>query len=137
MNATLSRAFETRRGRGARSNFELYSWLFMRISGVVLLGLAVFHLFWLHIAVGVDNIDFDLVAERWANPLWRLYDFFLLAFALTHGLNGFRYILDDYLHRPGWLVFAKSLVFLVYVAFLGMGAYIILTFSPEVLVPAP
>lgn len=131
MNATLNRSFTNRRGRVPRSNFELYSWFFMRISGVVLLGLAVFHLFWMHFVIGVEEIDFDLIAERWRNPLWKLYDFFLLLFALTHGVNGFRYVLDDYVHRPGWLAFAKAAVFVVYVAFLGMGAYIILTFAPE------
>lgn len=126
MSPTLSRSFADRRGRAAGSSFELYSWFFMRISGVVLLGLAVFHLFWMHIVIGVDNIDFDTVVERWNNPLWRIYDFFLLAFALTHGMNGLRIVLDDYVHRPGWMVLAKSFVFLLYVAFLGIGAYIIL-----------
>lgn len=129
MASTLNRAFADRRGRAPGSSFELYSWFFMRISGVVLLGLAVFHLFWMHIVIGVDNIDFDTVVERWNNPLWRIYDFFLLAFALTHGINGLRVVLDDYVHRPGWVVLAKSLVFLVYVTFLGLGAYIIFTFD--------
>lgn len=137
MNQPLGHAFEQRRGRLPRSNFELYSWLFMRISGVILLGVAVFHLFWMHVVVGVDAIDFELVAERWSNPLWKLYDFFLLLFALTHGINGFRYILDDYVRTPGWAVFTKSVVFLVYVAFLGIGAYIIFTFSAETLLFSP
>jgi len=137
MNRPLGHAFEQRRGRLPKSNFELYSWLFMRISGVILLGLAVFHLFWMHVVVGVDAIDFELVAERWDNPLWKLYDFFLLLFALTHGINGFRYILDDYVRKPGWAVFAKSMVFLVYVAFVGIGAYIIFTFSAATLLSSP
>ncbi len=122
------RAFEGRRGRPPSGNFELYSWFFMRISGVVLLGLAVFHLFWMHMVIGVDNIDFDVVAQRWANPLWRLYDVFLLAFALTHGMNGLRIVVDDYVHRPGWAAAVKSVLFIVLVLFLGMGAYIIFTF---------
>ncbi|MBI4410028.1 MAG: succinate dehydrogenase hydrophobic membrane anchor subunit [Gemmatimonadetes bacterium] len=130
MTTPAESAFARRIGRPPRGNFELYSWLFMRLSGVVLLGLAVFHLFWMHIVLGVDNIDFSVVAERWQNPLWRLYDFFLLLFALTHGMNGLRIILDDYLRRPGWLVAAKSVAFLCYVLFLGMGAYIIFTFTP-------
>lgn len=131
MNDTLARAYTNRRGRTPEGNWELYSWLFMRISGVLLLGLAVFHLFWMHIAIGVDNIDFQTVVERWANPLWKLYDFFLLAFALTHGMNGLRVIMDDYIHGAGWRVFWKSFGFVVYAVFLGMGAYIILTFTPE------
>lgn len=133
MNGNLSRAFVNRRGRVPHGNFELYSWLFMRISGLVLLVIAVFHLFYMHFAIGVDNIDYDLIAARWTNPLWKVFDFFLLFFALTHGINGLRYIVDDYVHRPGWAVAVKSFIFLVYVALLGIGAYIILTFqfTPE------
>lgn len=135
MNGNLNRAFTHRRGRVPRGNFELYSWLFMRVSGLLLLVIAVFHLFYMHFVIGVDNIDFMVVAERWTNPLWKVFDFFLLLFALTHGMNGLRYIVDDYVHRPGWVVGIKSLLFLVYVALLGIGAYIILTFSidPELL----
>lgn len=131
MNGTLTKSFSQRRGRSPEGNWELYSWLFMRVSGVLLLGLAVFHLFWMHIAIGVENIDFMTVVGRWANPFWKIYDFFLLLFALTHGMNGLRVIMDDYVRRPGWRVFWKSFGFIVYVAFLGIGAYIILTFTPE------
>jgi len=118
-----------RRGRSPSGKLELYAWLFMRISGVVLLGIAVFHLFWMHMVIGVDNIDFSVVAGRWQNPLWRLYDLLLLAFALTHGMTGLRLAIDDYVHRPGWRVTAKSAAFVTYILFLGMGAYIIVSFQ--------
>ncbi|HEX7049606.1 MAG TPA: succinate dehydrogenase, hydrophobic membrane anchor protein [Longimicrobiales bacterium] len=136
MNSNLNRAFVNRRGRVPRGNLELYSWIFMRISGVILLGIAVFHLFYMHFVIGVDNIDFMVVAERWANPLWRVFDFFLLLFALTHGMNGFRYVLNDYLHSPGFLVATKAVVFVAYVLLLGIGAFIIFTFTPETLTTA-
>ncbi len=55
-----------------RSNFELYSWFFMRVSGIILLFMAVYHLFWWNIIVGVEHLSADLVRERWANPFWRL-----------------------------------------------------------------
>jgi succinate dehydrogenase / fumarate reductase, membrane anchor subunit len=137
MNATLQASFANRRGREPRGGLELWSWLFMRISGVVLLGLAVFHLFWMHVVIGVENIDFALVAERWQNPLWRLYDLLLLVFALTHGMNGLRMVIDDYVRSPGWLVLAKSAAFVIYSVFLIMGAYIIFAFQPppELLAP--
>jgi succinate dehydrogenase / fumarate reductase, membrane anchor subunit len=128
VNEQLRLAFANRRGRDARGGFELYSWLFMRISGVLLLFLAVFHMFWMHFVIGVDNINFEVVALRWENPLWRLYDLLLLVFALSHGMNGLRMVVDDYIHRPGWLVLAKSGIFVVYSVFLIMGAYIIFAF---------
>ncbi len=128
MNATLRDAFTNRRGRTPTGNLELYAWFFMRVSGVVLLGLAVFHLLYMHFAVGVDRIDFDLIAERWANPLWRIFDLFLLVFALSHGMTGLRLVIDDYVHTPRWLATAKATALLVYIFFIGIGAYIIFTF---------
>lgn len=110
-----------------RSRFELYAWLFMRLSGVVLLLMAVFHLLYMHLFLGVDNIDFDVIASRWANPLWRLFDFTLLAFGFTHGMNGLRVVLGEYVHgtvrRP-----LSMIVAFVYVALILMGAWIIFSF---------
>jgi succinate dehydrogenase / fumarate reductase membrane anchor subunit len=128
MNATLRDAFNSRRGRSPTGNLELYAWFFMRVSGVVLLGLAVFHLLYMHLAVGVDNMDFDLVARRWENPFWRIFDFFLLIFALSHGMTGLKIVIDDYIHSARWLAVTKAAAFVVYIFFLGIGAYIIFTF---------
>lgn len=109
--------------------FETLSWLFMRVSGIVLLLMAVFHLLLMHYGIGVENLSFDVVARRWASPWWRLYDFFLLAFALTHGMNGARILLDEYMRPRGWRVFVKSVLSLVYVTLVVMGAYVIVTFN--------
>ena len=61
----------TPRGRGGMPNFEKYAWLFMRFSGVVLIFLALGHLFiGLMWDGGVYRIDFNYVAQRWASPFW-------------------------------------------------------------------
>ena len=57
---------------GQRSNFELYSWLFMRISGSVLVFLVLGHLFIMNMLDGgVQRINFAFVAGRWASPFWQ------------------------------------------------------------------
>jgi succinate dehydrogenase / fumarate reductase membrane anchor subunit len=111
------------------SNFELYAWFFMRISGIILLTVAVFHLLYMHLVIGVENIDFDTIAGRWESPFWRIFDFFLLAFALTHGVNGTRQVLDDYVHGRGWRVVARTTVFMLGFVVAVMGAYVIFTFK--------
>ena len=83
------------RSRGRpRGAFEFNMWLFMRISGLLLIFLAVFHMFWLHFSISVENITFDTLISRWTDPaqgaFWRSYDVLLLAFAFTHGMNGAR-----------------------------------------------
>lgn len=118
--------------RPAGRGFEAYAWLFMRLSGVVLLGLAVFHLLWMHLAIGVENIDFQTVVGRWSNPLWRLYDFALLVFALTHGVNGLRTVLEDYVGKPGRLLAIKGVVYVLAFLLMSSGAYVIFTFAVTV-----
>jgi len=85
-----------------RAKLELYAWVFMRLSGVLLVPLAFGHLAIMHIINNVHTIGLDFVALRWAMLGWRIYDAALLGFAFIHGLNGLRYVVDDYVHHPGW-----------------------------------
>jgi succinate dehydrogenase / fumarate reductase membrane anchor subunit len=70
------------------------SWVFTRLSGLALLGLALFHLIYLHFIIpgGVSAIDYSTIASRWTNPasgfFWRFFDLLLLALALSHGATG-------------------------------------------------
>ncbi len=86
---------------GRERNFETWSWFFMRLSGLALVFLALVHFSVTHIVNDVVDTDYDFVADRWGNPLWRIFDWLLLALALAHGLNGLRWIVDDYVRRPG------------------------------------
>ena len=83
-------------------NFELYAWLFTRVSAVVLAGMALFHLLYMHIGLGVEALSWQLIAWRWRSPVWRIFDVVLLAFALLHGANGLRIVLDDYIRGKRW-----------------------------------
>ena len=80
---------------------EAKSWAFMRLSGLLLLFFALVHFAITHVVNDVVETDYDFVAERWHNPAWRVFDWMLLVLALSHGLNGLRWIVDDYVRRPG------------------------------------
>jgi succinate dehydrogenase / fumarate reductase membrane anchor subunit len=112
------------------SNFELYSWFFMRISAVAMFLLVGFHLFYMHIILGVDAINFQVIAQRWESPFWRLYDLFMLGFAWLHCVNGVRTVMDDYIHHQGWRVLAKSILYVAGFIIMILGAYVALTFKP-------
>lgn len=86
----------TRRGR-PRAGAELWWWVFMRVSGILLLWLAVGHVLIMHVlGTGVERVNYNFVAVRWASPFWRIWDWLLLSLALLHGVNGVRVIIQDY-----------------------------------------
>lgn len=85
---------------GVTRGFDTWMWLFMRWSGVLLVPLVWFHFLINAVIVGVHAIDIDYVALRWATIGWQVYDIALLAFTFGHGLNGLRYVVNDYVHHP-------------------------------------
>ena len=113
--------------------FELWSWVFMRVSGVALLGLALGHLWLMHILHTVDEIDYAFVAQRYGQALsvWRWYDMSLLVLAMLHGLNGVRILIDDYIHPPLWHRISCAALYMIGGAFLVVGAIVILIFQPQ------
>ena len=53
----------------------MYAWLFMRLSGVVLVVLVLGHLLiMIMLDGGVHRINFAFVAGRWASPFWQIWD---------------------------------------------------------------
>ena len=112
------------------SGLELYAWLFMRVSGLALLFLALGHLLIMHIIHNVDNIDFQFVAARYATPFWRTYDLLMLWFAMIHGVNGLRTVLVDYISPRGWRTVSLASLFVLGFVLLTLGSLAILTFQP-------
>jgi succinate dehydrogenase / fumarate reductase membrane anchor subunit len=115
------------------SNFELYSWYFFRISGLLLIFLAIIHVVIMHVIHNVSDIDYNFVAHRWVSPFWRSFDWLLLTLALLHGLNGARIAIDDYVRGQGWRIFAHSLVWVAVLVFMILGTIAIVTFNPTTL----
>ena len=109
---------------------ELWSWLFMRLSGLALLILALGHLIIMHLINNVDGIDYNFVASRYAHWFWRGYDLLMLVLAMFHGLNGVRILIDDYIHPPAWHRLAVGALHTIGGIFLLLGIYVILFFQP-------
>ncbi|MCS7251604.1 MAG: succinate dehydrogenase [Anaerolineae bacterium] len=90
---------------------EVWWWAFMRISGVMLIPLAFGHLAIMHIINNVHDINACFVYYRWNVMLWwRVYDAAMLFLAYIHGLNGLRYVIDDYVHHRSWNRVLKRIV---------------------------
>lgn len=122
----------TSRRSTSRSNFELYSWMFMRVSGVVLVVLVLGHLFIMNILDGgVMRINFAFVAGRWASPFWQVWDLLMLWLAMIHGANGMRTIINDYAERDKLRVALKTLLYVATVLIILLGTLVIFTFDPN------
>jgi len=116
------------------NSVEVYSWFFMRVSGVVLLLMVFGHLAIMHVINSVDTISYWWVAERMATPFWRTYDWIILVLALVHGMNGMRVIVDDYVHTRGRRTFCMAILWVIGFVFLALGSLVLFTFTP---VPRP
>src|SRR5579863_6066576 len=102
------RSASARAARRPRQNFETWSWFFMRVSGLVLLFLALIHFSITHLVNDVTHTNSQFVSHQRNNPLWRIFDWLLLALGLLLGVNGVRRITDPDGAWPGWQAFAKA-----------------------------
>ena len=91
--------------------------MFMRLSGISLLVLAVGHMVIQHVLNSVHNLTLEFVALQWQSWGWKAYDMLLLAFAISHGVNGLRNVLGDYTHND------KTMKFITYF----LAAFVVIT----------
>ncbi len=119
------------RGRATTTGHsaEVMFWYFMRISGLILLFLALIHFTATHILTDVVETDYNFIAARWQNPFWRLFDWSLLTLGLSHGILGIRAITEDYIASSRLRVLAKSVIVIVVGGLFLLGTLIIFTFD--------
>ena len=122
-----------RSARSGRNNYELYSWLFMRISGIILVFLVLGQLFIMNVLDGgVQRINFGFVAGRWSSPFWQTWDLLQLWLAMLHGGNGLRTIINDYAERDGTRMWLKGILYVTVVFIISLGTLVIFTFDPKI-----
>jgi succinate dehydrogenase / fumarate reductase membrane anchor subunit len=120
-------------GRRSRTNFEMLAWLFMRLSGIVLVFLVLGHLIiQLFLDGGVSKISFAFVAGRWASPFWQGWDLLMLWLAMLHGANGMRTVINDYAERDTTRLWLKVLLVTATVFTVLLGTLVIFTFDPNI-----
>ncbi|UCC89544.1 MAG: hypothetical protein JSV81_09600 [Anaerolineales bacterium] len=127
------------------SGLEYYLWIFTRLSGILMLFMAAFGIVYANLAGGrtlldmaaqyrwgffptywhVQNSDIPDVFPNWSNSFWQIYAVLLFFVAAVHGFNGLRVVVEDYVHRPYLLLFAKWLVFVLFLFTLFAAAVIV------------
>jgi succinate dehydrogenase / fumarate reductase, membrane anchor subunit len=112
-------------------NLEMVGWVFMRVSGVLLIVLIFGHLFVnLMVGDGISALDFAFVAGKFANPFWQWWDVLMLWLAFIHGTNGMRTIVNDYVTNAK---VRKTLVIALWAVcafMILLGTLVVFTFDP-------
>ncbi len=107
-----------------QANWEKYGWLFMRVSGPLLIVLVFTHLVVnLVLGEGIKAIDFAFVAGKWADPFWQWWD-------MIHGTNGMRTIVNDYTERVKVRNALNTTLWAVCALLILLGTLVIFTFDP-------
>lgn len=114
-----------------RQSFQLWQWLFMRVSGVILLFLALGHLAIQHVFNDVGDLSFAVVAARWSSTFWRTWDWLLLVLAVAHGANGIRVLAEDYIRGHRARLLTLAVVYTIATVTIALGTIVVFTFQAE------
>ena len=129
MAAISEKTAVTRRKVQVQSNFERTAFMFMRLSGLALLILAVGHMLIQHVLNSSTNLTIMFVAEQWNSWGWKVFDILLLAFTVSHGVNGFRNVLEDYIHNRTAVKWINIILLIFVVATILWAGYAIWRFD--------
>jgi succinate dehydrogenase / fumarate reductase, membrane anchor subunit len=111
------------------TNRELAWWVFMRISGFLLIFLVFAHIFFNNIQINVATVDYAKVASDLSKAWVKVYESFLLGLAMLHGGNGLRYSIEDYFRSPATRFWLKAVVFTLAAALFVIGVMALWAFS--------
>jgi len=126
-------------------NLEYLMWLFMRISGLAFfllaltgMGIALIQgarsqmglgdlMRWtffpnpFHVQASVPDVDLG-----WRSGFWQAIEISILFFGGTHGLNGLRYVLEDYFTQPALQMLFRSLIFILWVFLIVVSIFVVI-----------
>ena len=74
----------------------------------------------------VVNSNIPDVTQGWANAFWQIMMILVLFLGVTHGFNGLRMVIEDYLGQSVSQVLLRGVIFLLWLFFTVMGVFVIL-----------
>jgi len=126
----------------------VYAWFLTRVTGILLLLTAAFNLVYANLVGGPSNlyaaaqmrwaffpIQFHVqstsveVAPNFSNPFLQVFSFLIIAFAATHGINGVRVVLEDYIRRPLLMAWIRAVLVAVWISILLAAIFLIFVFA--------
>ena len=127
-------------------SFEYIMWIFTRISGILMFALALIGLmgaFALGARTQVDlptllrwtffpnpnhvvNSNIPDVAVGWANAFWQIMEILIIVFGVTHGFNGLRIVVEDFIGHSISRPLIRGVIILLWMFALMVAIYVIL-----------
>lgn len=118
------------RYKGSLKSGGALGWFYQRLSGLVLVFLLLTHWGIEHLGPKTaDGIEYLDVATRLASPFWKTFNLLFLVLAIFHGMNGLLMIIRDYIKVPWQKGTLYSVVVLLGVIFLILGALTVISFQ--------
>lgn len=127
-------------------SFEYLMWIFTRISGIALILLAIIGISSAFVMGARTQMEIDTLIRwtffpnpnhvvnsdipdltlGWSNAYWQIMQMLVIFFGGTHGINGMRMIMEDFIGSSWLRVFLRGLLFLVWLFMLILAVYVIL-----------
>jgi len=98
-----------------------------RVTAVALLVFMTIHMVVVHYPP--FHIDFSIIAQRMANPLWKVIEILFLFTVLLHGLSGAYVVLTDYKQVSKFKKAVAAVVVVVGIAAFFWGALTVLSWQ--------
>jgi succinate dehydrogenase / fumarate reductase, membrane anchor subunit len=127
-------------------SFEYLMWIFTRISGlalVVLGAVGIIGALYMGARTQIDlgvlmrwtffpnpnhvvNSNIPDVAVGWATAYWQVMQMMIVFFGLTHGVNGLRVVIEDYINAPWFRLILRGLLLFFWIFMSIISVYVIL-----------
>jgi len=127
-------------------SFEYFMWIFTRISGLAMIFLALVGLVGALLLGARSQMDLATlvrwsffpnpnhvvnsnipdVAVGWATAFWQIMEMLIVFFAVSHGFNGLRVVIEDFVGYSALRPLIRGLIFLFWIFSLIVALYVIL-----------
>lgn len=127
-------------------NLDYVMWLFMRISGLFLLLLSVVGVVGAALMGTRNQVDLPTLlrwayfpnpnhvinseipdVDLWATAYWQVMQILVIFFGVTHGMNGLRNVLEDYVGNSFFQIMLRGFLFLLWLGIMIVAVYLALT----------
>jgi len=127
-------------------SFENLMWIFTRVSGLLMFFLVLFGMgaaLWMGARMQMDlgtlmrwsffqnpnhvvNSNIPDVTLGWANAYWQVMEILMVFFGISHGINGLRVVVEDYMGKTWSRLFWRGFLFFLWLFLLVLAVYVIL-----------